>query len=141
MPYLYIMCRFKGVRRVRNVNVQSCGRLSANVICEFVSRFNTNPLTLGQLDPKLADKLPTRTSENGNDICQPKPLLPKYTSNAFGSGMRIFVWQAGGEKDWDIQRVLYRCCDVWCSVRTNKLHSVQIELFMWIRCVSSMLLH
>lgn len=132
--------RFKGRRRVRNVSVQSCTRLSTETLSEFVANFNTNPLfltaeansDLSALNDKLDPELGTE-GRIGQESSQQRALLPRYTSSAYGNGMRIFVWQAGGKKDWDIQRVLYRCCDMWCSVRANKLRSVQIELFLWIR--------
>ena len=141
---------------MRNVSVQSCTRLSAEVLSDFVSHFNTNPLTLDilpddddtydtdtdsndtfDLDDKLEYTPTTETEGEGSQKATDGKgtLMPRYTSAAFGNGMRIFVWQAGGTKDWDVQRVLYRCCDMWCSVRNNKQLSVQIELFLWIRYV------
>lgn len=140
--------RFKGQRRVRNVSVQGCPRLSAKALADFVSHFNTNPLTLTENTSTDIDNMTeARFEDRGTDNVQndeewkssttreSHALLPKYTTSSHGNGMRIFMWQAGAKGDWDVQRVLYRCCDIWCSVRANRQRSVQLqtELFLWIR--------
>lgn len=133
--------RFKGRRRVRNVSVQGCRRLSTTALAEFVSKFNTNPLTVREntgTDNIPAIQFEDRTESVQNDAEEcikstRNALLPKYTTSSHGNGMRIFMWQTGDKGDWDVQRVLYRCCDMWCSVRANRQPSVQTELFLWIR--------